>query len=43
MGYMNAVKYCDKIILKINKKLKKYRSNSNNIEKTLNYILNRDK
>ena len=43
LGYMNAIKYCDKIILKINKSLKKYGSNSKNIEETLNYILNRDK
>ena len=43
LGYMNAIKYCDKIILKINKSIKKYGSNSKNIEETLNYILNRDK
>jgi farnesyl diphosphate synthase len=43
LGYMNAIKYCDKIILKINKNLKKYGSNSKNIKETLDYILNRDK
>jgi farnesyl diphosphate synthase len=43
LGYRNAVEYCDKIILKINKNLKKYGSNSRNIHETLNYILNRDK
>jgi len=43
LGYMNAIKYCDRIILKINKSLKKYGSNSKNIKETLNYILNRDK
>ena len=43
LGYMNAIKYCDKIILKINKSLKKYGSNSKNIKETLDYILNRDK
>ena len=43
LGYMNAIKYCDKIILKINKSLKKYGSNSKNIEETLDYILNRNK
>jgi len=43
LGQMNAIKYCDKIILKINKSIKKYGSNSKNIEETLNYILNRDK
>ena len=43
LGYMNAIKYCDKIILKINKSLKKYGSNSKNIKETMDYILNRDK
>ena len=43
LGYMNAINYCDKIILKINKSLKKYGSNSKNIKETLDYILNRDK
>ena len=43
LGHMNAIKYCDKIILKINKSIKKYGSNTKNIEETLNYILNRDK
>jgi len=43
LGHMNAIKYCDKIILRINKSIKKYSSNSKNIEETLNYILNRDK
>jgi farnesyl diphosphate synthase len=42
LGCMNAIKYCDKIILKINKSLKKYGSNSKNIKETLDYILNRD-
>ena len=43
LGYMNAIKYCDKIIKNINKDLKKYGSNSKNIKETLNHILNRDK
>jgi len=43
LGYMNAIKYCDKIILKINDSLEKYGSNSKNITKTLDYILNRNK
>ena len=43
LGYMNAIKYCDRIILKINKNIKKYGSNSKNIKETLNYILNREK
>jgi farnesyl diphosphate synthase len=42
-GYDNAVKYCNKIILDINMSLKKYGSNSKNIQETLDYILNRDK
>ena len=43
IGYKNAIKYCDTIILDINKNLKKYGSNSKNINETLHYILNRDK
>jgi len=43
LGYMNAIKYCDRIILKTNKNLKKYGSNSKNIKETLNYILHREK
>src|SRR5210317_229807 len=43
LGYINAVKYCDRIILKINKNLKQYGQNSKNIRETLNYILHRDK
>ncbi len=43
LGYSNAIKYCDKIIININQNLKKYGSNSKNIKETLNYILNRDK
>jgi farnesyl diphosphate synthase len=43
LGYKNAIKYCDKIIIDINKNLKKYGSNSKNIKETLDYILNRDK
>ena len=42
-GQMNAIEYCDKITMRINKNLKKYGSNSNNIKRTLDYILNRDK
>ncbi|MDA8937087.1 polyprenyl synthetase family protein [Candidatus Pelagibacter sp.] len=42
-GHKNAIKYCDTIILDINKNLKKYGSNSKNINETLHYILNRDK
>ena len=43
LGYSNAIKYCDRIILDINKKLEKYGSKTNNIKETLNYIINRDK
>ena len=43
LGYRNAVEFCDKIILEINKRLKKYGSNSKNIEETLKYILKRKK
>jgi len=43
LGYNNAIKYCDKVILDINKKLKKYGSKTKNIKETLDYILYRDK
>ena len=43
LGHRNAIKYCDKIIFDINKNLKKYGSNSKKINKTLDYILYRNK
>ena len=43
LGYQNAVKYSDKIKLKIIKDLKKYSSNSTNLNETLDYILTRNK
>ena len=43
LGYMNAIKYCDRIILKTNRNLKKYGTNSKYIKETLNYILYREK
>ena len=43
LGHRKALKYCDKIILDINKNLKKYGSNSKKIKETLDYILYRDK
>ena len=43
LGYMNAIQYCDRIILKINKNLKKYGTSSKYIRETLNYILHREK
>ena len=43
LGYNNAFKYCNNLIIKINKKLQKYGSNSKKIIHTLEYILNRDR
>ncbi len=43
LGYNNAVKYCDNLIININKKLQKYGSNSKKIIQTLEHILNRDR
>ncbi|MDA8737936.1 polyprenyl synthetase family protein [Candidatus Pelagibacter bacterium] len=43
LGYMNAIQYCDRIISKINKNLKKYGTSSKHIRETLNYILCREK
>jgi farnesyl diphosphate synthase len=43
LGYNNAIKYCDKIILDINKKLKKFGPNTKYIKETLNYMLYRNK
>jgi farnesyl diphosphate synthase len=43
MGYKNAIRYSDKIKLKIIKDLKKYGLNSSNINETLDYILTRNK
>ena len=43
LGYKNTIKYANRLILKINNKLKKYGSRSRNLSETLNYILNRNK
>jgi len=43
LGYKNAIKYSDRIKSKIIQGLKKYGTRSNNINETLNYILNRNK
>jgi farnesyl diphosphate synthase len=43
LGHNNAIKYCDKIILDINTKLKKYGPKTKYIKETLNYILYRNK
>ena len=43
LGHKNTIKYANRLILKINDKLKKYGSKSKNLSETLNYILNRNK
>ena len=43
LGHINAVKYSEKIILNVNKKLRKFGTNSKNIRETLKYITSRDK
>jgi farnesyl diphosphate synthase len=43
LGYKNTIKYANKLILKINNKVKKYGSRSKNLSETLEYILNRNK
>ena len=43
IGYKNTIKYANNLIIKINNKIKKYGSKSQNLSNTLNYILNRKK
>ena len=43
LGYQNAIKYSNEIKLKIIKDLDKRKLNSNNLNKTLDYILTRNK
>ena len=43
LGYKNTIKYANKLIFKINNKLKKYGSKSKKLSETLSYILNRKK
>ncbi len=43
LGYKNTIKYANKLILKINSKLKKYGSKTKDLNETLEYILSRDK
>jgi len=43
LGYKNTIKYANKLIFKINSKLKKYGPNSKNLHETLDYILSRNK
>ena len=43
LGYKNTIKYSNKIKLKIIKDLKKYKSSSDDLNETLDYILTRNK
>jgi len=43
LGYENTIKYAVKLKIKIKKKIEKYANNSNRINTTLEYILNRIK
>ena len=43
LGHKNTIKYANKLVFKINNKLKKYGSKSKNLSETLVYILKRDK
>ena len=43
LGHKNTIKYANKLIFKINNRLKKYGSKSKDLSETLNYILNRNK
>ena len=43
LGPKNTIIYANKLIMKINRELKKYGTNSQNLSKTLNYILRRNK
>jgi farnesyl diphosphate synthase len=43
LGHKNTIKYGNRLILKINNKIKKYGSRSKNLSETLEYILNRSK
>ena len=43
LGHKNTIKYAQKLILKINGKLKKYSTRAKDISETLDYILNREK
>ena len=43
LGHKNTIKYANKLILKINNKIKKYGSKSKNLSETLEYILNRNR
>ena len=43
LGYKNTIKYANRLIYKINDKLKIYGSKSKNLSNTLDYILTRKK
>ena len=43
LGHKNTVKYADKLIYKIKKKLKNYGPKAKNLLETLEYILSRNK
>ena len=43
LGYKNTIKYANSLILKINRKLKKYGSKIKSLSETLNFILYRNK
>ena len=43
LGHKNTIKYAEKLILKIDTKLKRYGSNSKNLSETLRYILYRNR
>ena len=43
LGHQNTIKYANRLIFKINNKIKKYGSKSKNLSGTLDYILNRNK
>tara|TARA_B100001057_G_scaffold2987_1_gene2716 strand:+ start:2732 stop:3604 length:873 start_codon:yes stop_codon:yes gene_type:complete len=43
LGYEKTIKYANRLIYDINKKINKYGSKSKNLSNTLNYILYRDK
>ena len=43
LGHENTIKYANKLIIKINNKIKRYGTKSKHLSKTLEYILNRNK
>ena len=43
LGQKNTIKYANKLIIKINNKIKRYGKKSINLSETLDYILNRNK